>query len=88
MGTTSYRQKRSWRARQPCWWRSSAWRMAGGGAQDTGRTVRHHKVAEDSTFPQELTQAEAAIEHKDYATAVPLLNTVTGGDPQQLSSLV
>lgn len=50
--------------------------------QSAGQTVRHHKVAEqDLTFPQELTQAEAAIENKDYATAEPLLKKVTANDP-------
>jgi Flp pilus assembly protein TadD len=79
MGTTSYRQKRSWRP-VTLLVAFISLRMAAG-AQDTGKTVRHHKVAEDSALPQELTQAEAAIEHKDYATAVPLLNSVAAGDP-------
>src|ERR1700674_5135788 len=34
--------------------------------QASGKTVRHHKVSEDTP---ELAQAEAAIEKKDYATA-------------------
>jgi len=47
-----------------------------------GQTVRHHKVAEqDPAFPPELTQAEAAIEKKDYATAEPLLKKVVVADP-------
>jgi tetratricopeptide (TPR) repeat protein len=51
-------------------------------AQSTGQTVRHHKVAEqDSSFPPELTQAESAIEKRDYATAEPLLNKVVAADP-------
>jgi tetratricopeptide (TPR) repeat protein len=46
-------------------------------AQTTGQTVRHHQVAEDvSSFPPELTQAETAIEKKDYASAEPLLQKV------------
>jgi hypothetical protein len=46
-------------------------------AQSTGQTVRHHKVAEeDSSFPPELLQAEAAIEKKDYTSAEPLLRKV------------
>jgi tetratricopeptide (TPR) repeat protein len=50
-------------------------------AQDTGQTVRHHKVAvEDSSFPPELTQAENDIEKKDYAAAEPLLNKVVSSD--------
>ncbi len=51
-------------------------------AQDAGRTVRHHKIAEENpSFPPELTQAEAAIEKKDYATAEPLLKKVVAADP-------
>jgi Flp pilus assembly protein TadD len=45
----------------------------------TGRTVRHHKIAEQETSP-ELTQAESAIEKKDYATAEPLLQKVVAAD--------
>ena len=51
-------------------------------AQSTGQTVRHHKVAvEDSAFPPELTEAENAIEKKDYAAAEPLLRKVVAADP-------
>jgi tetratricopeptide (TPR) repeat protein len=51
-------------------------------AQTTGQTVRHHKVAEqDSSFPPELIQAEAAIEKKDYASAEPLLKKVVAANP-------
>jgi tetratricopeptide (TPR) repeat protein len=51
-------------------------------AQDTGQTIRHHKIAEPNpAFPPELTQAEAAIEKKDYAAAEPLLNKVVAADP-------
>ena len=43
-------------------------------AQNTGQTIRHHKIAEtDNTFPLELIEAESAIEKKDYTTARPLL---------------
>jgi tetratricopeptide (TPR) repeat protein len=50
--------------------------------QSTGQTVRHHKVvAQDSSFPPELTQAESAIEKHDYATAEPLLKKVVDADP-------
>ena len=42
-----------------------------------GQTVRRHTVAEqDSAWPPQLTEAEAAIEKKDYATAEPLLKKV------------
>ena len=38
--------------------------------QNTGVAIRHHKIAEENpSFPAELTQAEAAIEQKDYTTA-------------------
>ena len=51
-------------------------------AQNTGQTIRHHKVAvEDSPFALELTQAESAIEKKDYATAEPLLKKIVTADP-------
>jgi tetratricopeptide (TPR) repeat protein len=52
-------------------------------AQVTGQTVRHHKIVEqDSSFPPELSQAEAAIEKKDYASAEPLLKKVVAADPR------
>ena len=51
-------------------------------AQQTGKTVRHHKVAvEDPSLPAELLQAESAIEKKDYASAGLLLKKVTDRDP-------
>ncbi len=55
---------------------------AGAGAQNTGKAVRHHKIAEaDPMFPPELTQAEDAIEKKDYPTAQPLLEKVVAANP-------
>jgi len=51
-------------------------------AQSTGQTVRHHKVVEqESSFPPELTQAESAIEKRNYAFAEPLLQKVVASDP-------
>lgn len=51
-------------------------------AQNTGKTIRHHKVTEqDPDFPPELTQAEASIEKKDYAAAEPLLQKVVSANP-------
>jgi tetratricopeptide (TPR) repeat protein len=51
-------------------------------AQSTAPTVRHHKIAvEDSSFPPQLTEAENAIEKKDYAAAEPLLKKVVSADP-------
>ncbi len=48
----------------------------------SSKTVRHHKVpVEDSSQPAELTQAETAIEKKDYATAEPLLKKVIAAKP-------
>jgi tetratricopeptide (TPR) repeat protein len=48
----------------------------------SSKTVRHHKVAvEDQSQPAELTQAESAIEKKDYATAEPLLKKVVAAQP-------
>src|SRR5438046_4050882 len=50
-------------------------------AAPTGNAVRHHQVAvEDPSSPPELTQAESAIEKKDYATAEPLLKKVVERD--------
>ena len=51
-------------------------------AQSSGKTVRHHKVAvEESSVAPELTQAESAIEKKDYAAAEPLLQKAVAADP-------
>jgi tetratricopeptide (TPR) repeat protein len=56
-------------------------------AQNTGQTVRHHKVVEqDSSFPPELTQAESAIEKRDYASAEPLLQQVVAADPNNFQA--
>lgn len=49
-------------------------------AQSTGKTVRHHRVAEADPSLPELTQAEAAIEKKDYAGAELLLQTLVQRD--------
>ncbi len=50
-------------------------------AQSSGQTVRHHQIAEASSVPPELTQAEDAIEKRDYSTAAPLLEKVVVADP-------
>jgi Flp pilus assembly protein TadD len=56
-------------------------------AQTTGQTVRHHKVLEqDQSFPPELTQAESAIEKRDYASAEPLLKKVVAADPNNFQA--
>jgi tetratricopeptide (TPR) repeat protein len=48
----------------------------------SSKTVRHHRVAvEDPSQPAELTQAESAIEKKDYAAAEPLLKKVVDALP-------
>jgi tetratricopeptide (TPR) repeat protein len=49
-------------------------------AQSTKKTVRRPKVAEEDSSTL-LTQAETAIEKKDYANAEPLLKRVTAKDP-------
>ncbi|HET7205359.1 MAG TPA: tetratricopeptide repeat protein [Terriglobales bacterium] len=52
-------------------------------AQDTGKTVRHHKVAvPDEALPPELGQAESAIQKKDFTAAEPLLKQVVERDPK------
>ena len=51
-------------------------------AQTSGRTVRHHRIVEnDPLFPPELTQAEDALEKKDFAAAQPLLEKVVAANP-------
>src|SRR5689334_7315258 len=51
-------------------------------AQTTGKTVRHHSIPESQpAFPPQLTQAEDAIERKDFTRAEPLLQQVTAADP-------
>jgi len=48
----------------------------------SSKTIRHHKIpVEDESQPPELTQAEAAIENKDYAAAEPLLKKVVAAQP-------
>jgi tetratricopeptide (TPR) repeat protein len=50
--------------------------------QDSGRTVRYHKVPVlEQPSPADLTQAESAIEKKDYAGAEALLKKVVDRDP-------
>jgi tetratricopeptide (TPR) repeat protein len=56
--------------------------LGAGFAQDSGKTVRHHRVAvEDTSLPSELIQAESALEKRDLHTAESLLKTVTARDP-------
>ncbi len=51
-------------------------------AQNTGKTVRHHKVTEQNPdFPPEMVEAEASIEKNDYAAAEPLLQKVVAANP-------
>ncbi len=51
-------------------------------AQNTGQTVRHHKVVDqDSSSPPELTQAENAIQKGDDASAESLLKKALVTDP-------
>lgn len=49
-------------------------------AQQTGTTVRHHRVQEGSPSPAELSQAEAAIAKGDNAAAESLLKTAAEHD--------
>ena len=49
-------------------------------AQSTKKTVRRPKVVEEDSSTL-LTQAETAIEKKDYASAEPLLKRVIAKDP-------
>jgi tetratricopeptide (TPR) repeat protein len=47
----------------------------------TSHTVRHVRVAEESTAPPELAKAEELIQKQDYAAAEPLLHKAIEGDP-------
>jgi tetratricopeptide (TPR) repeat protein len=47
----------------------------------SSQSVRHTRVAEESAPPPELTQAEDAIQKRDYAGAEPLLRKVVERDP-------
>lgn len=52
-------------------------------AQQTGQTVRHTRVpTEESASSALVTQAEAAIEKKDYTTAEKLLNDAVAKAPK------
>lgn len=54
--------------------------LSGDLSAQSKKTVRHHKVVEEDSSTL-LTQAETAIEKKDYASAEPLLKKVTAKDP-------
>src|SRR6202022_2178849 len=47
----------------------------------SSRTIRHIKVPVESSAPQELTQAEDAIQKQDYSSTEPLLHKVLDHDP-------
>jgi len=81
--------------RRSPWLKSAAWLLSSLGAvyllpelaasrplPADRQTIRHHTVEEqDASFPPELTQAEAAIEKKDYPTAEALLKKVVADVP-------
>jgi len=48
---------------------------------NSSRTIRHTRITEQGSQPPELTQAEDAIQKRDYATAEPLLKKVVERDP-------
>ncbi len=51
-------------------------------AQQTGKGVHHVRVEDsDPLFPPELRQAEAALDKKNYSAAEPMLQQVTGKNP-------
>jgi tetratricopeptide (TPR) repeat protein len=51
-------------------------------AQQTGKSVHHVRVEDsDPLFPPELRQAEAALDKKNYSAAEPMLQQVTGKNP-------
>ncbi|HZU21408.1 MAG TPA: tetratricopeptide repeat protein, partial [Terriglobales bacterium] len=55
---------------------------AAAAAAQTHTTIRHHTVAESTAAPvkPEVTQAEAALDRKDYAAAEPLLKKAVSDD--------
>jgi len=57
-----------------------AWLGPVAGAQSSGQTVRHYRVAEASPVSPELVQAEDAIEKRNYVAAEPLLQKVVAAD--------
>ena len=60
----------------------SGWSLAQDSSSQTGKTVRHHRVAETAdSSPAELEQAETALDKKDYAGAQALLQKVVSGHP-------
>ena len=50
--------------------------------QSSGKTVRHYKVAEPSSTPPEVAEAESALEKHDFASAETLLKKVVAEDPK------
>jgi tetratricopeptide (TPR) repeat protein len=48
---------------------------------NSSRTIRHTRVVEQGSQPPELTQAEDAIQKRDYAAAQSLLQKVVDRDP-------
>ncbi|MGH9543911.1 MAG: tetratricopeptide repeat protein [Terriglobales bacterium] len=65
----------------------SIFAFASSGLAQTGKTIRHHKVAvDDPSSPPELIQAESAIEKQDYVTAEPLLKKVVAQDPDNFAA--
>jgi tetratricopeptide (TPR) repeat protein len=48
---------------------------------NSSRTIRHTRVVEPGSQPPELTQAEDAIQKRDYAAAEALLRKVVDHDP-------
>jgi tetratricopeptide (TPR) repeat protein len=49
---------------------------------NSSRTIRHSRIPLEDAPPAELTQAEASIEKRDYATAETLLRKATEQDPK------
>ncbi len=57
----------------------------GTAAAQTKTTIRHHRTVEQDSSLQ-LTQAETAIEKRDYATAEPLLQKVVLANPDNFQA--
>lgn len=50
-------------------------------AQDTGKTVRHHRVQEGDPDSAKLTEAENDLAKRDYAGAEPILKSIVSAHP-------
>jgi tetratricopeptide (TPR) repeat protein len=79
VGVCSGAQDASSAARQPS--QAAAQSSSSSSSQQGHRSVHHIQVPVEGSQPEELTQAESAIEKRDYAVAEPLLRKLVERDP-------